>query len=92
MRLTAGAHPHVSAALDIESDEMPDEIRWHHRFKNFSRAFSLLREALEEEGQALNQLEREGVIQRFEYTFELAWNLLKDRLEHTVGQSCRLGY
>ena len=61
---------------------MTEEIRWHYRFKNFSRAFSLLREALEEEGQALNQLEREGVIQRFEYTFELAWNLLKDRLEH----------
>ena len=61
---------------------MPDEIRWHYRFKNFSRAFSLLREALEKEGRALNQLEREGVIQRFEYTFELAWNLLKDRLEH----------
>ena len=61
---------------------MTEEIRWHYRFKNFSRAFSLLREALEEEGQALNQLEREGVIQRFEYTFELTWNLLKDRLEH----------
>ena len=61
---------------------MTEEIRWHYRFKNFSRAFSLLREALEEEGQALNQLEREGVIQRFEYTFELTWHLLKDRLEH----------
>ena len=32
--------------------------------------------------EALNQLEREGVIQRFEYTFELAWNTLKDRLEY----------
>jgi nucleotidyltransferase substrate binding protein (TIGR01987 family) len=30
----------------------------------------------------LNELELEGVIQRFEYTFELAWNTLKDRLEH----------
>lgn len=51
---------------------MSDEIRWQYRFKNFSRAFSLLREALEEKGRVLNQLEREGVIQRFEYTFELA--------------------
>ena len=37
---------------------------------------------LRSEVEALSQLEREGVIQRFEYTFELAWNLLKDRLEY----------
>ena len=61
---------------------MTEEVRWHYRFRNFSRAFNLLCEALEEETDTLNQLEREGVIQRFEYTFELAWNLLKDRLEH----------
>lgn len=61
---------------------MAEEIRWHYRFRNFSRAFTLLREALEGEVETLSQLEREGVIQRFEYTFELAWNLLKDRLEY----------
>ena len=58
------------------------EIRWQYRFRNFSRAFSLLRDALEENPEALNELEREGVIQRFEYTFELAWNTLKDRREY----------
>ena len=57
------------------------EVRWHYRFRNFSRAYALLREATEREVEELNQLEREGVIQRFEYTFELAWNTLKDRLE-----------
>ena len=61
---------------------MTEEIRWQYRFRNFSRAFALLREALEGDVGALSQLEREGVIQRFEYTFELAWNLLKDRLEY----------
>ncbi len=58
------------------------EIRWQYRFRNFSRAFSLLRDALEENPEALNELELEGVIQRFEYTFELAWNTLKDRREY----------
>lgn len=61
---------------------MEQEIRWHYRFHNFSRAFSLLREALEEGVDELNDLEKEGVIQRFEYTFELSWNTLKDRLEY----------
>ncbi len=61
---------------------MTGQPRWKYRFTNFSRAFTLLRDALEPGVEALNQLEREGVIQRFEYTFELAWNTLKDRLEH----------
>ena len=37
---------------------------------------------MEREVAELNQLEREGAIQRFEYTFELAWLTLKDRLEY----------
>ncbi len=45
---------------------MTEEVRWHYRFRNFPRAYNLLREALEEEAGTLNQLEREGVIQRFE--------------------------
>ena len=62
---------------------MPDEeIRWHYRFRNFSRAFRRLQDALQDGAEALNELEQKGVIQRFEYTFELAWNTLKDRLEH----------
>ena len=62
---------------------MPEEeIRWHYRFRNFSRALRRLQDALEEGADALNELEQEGVIQRFEYTFELAWNTIKDRLEY----------
>ncbi len=53
--------------------------RWHYRFANYRRAFLLLREALDEE--ELTQLEREGTIQRFEYTMELAWKVMKDYLE-----------
>jgi len=57
------------------------DIRWKQRFQNFDRAFVLLREALSGEPANLSSLEKEGVIQRFEYTFELAWKTLKDYLE-----------
>ena len=57
------------------------ELRWKLRFKNYSRAYNLLKEALENDISELNQLEQEGIIQRFEYTFELAWKTLKDKME-----------
>ena len=57
------------------------DIRWKQRFQNFDRAFVLLREALENGPDALNQLEKEGVIRRFEFSFELAWKTLKDVME-----------
>lgn len=61
---------------------MSEDIRWQHRFQNFQRALLLLREALECDISDLNQLEKEGTIQRFEYTFELAWKVLKDKMEY----------
>ncbi len=60
---------------------MSADVRWKQRFQNFDRAFVLLREALEGGPSALSPLEKEGVIQRFEYSFELAWKTLKDFLE-----------
>jgi nucleotidyltransferase substrate binding protein (TIGR01987 family) len=59
-----------------------EDIRWHQRFSNFQRAYLLLREAIELDLEKLSQLEKEGIIQRFEYTFEVAWHLLKDRMEY----------
>ena len=60
---------------------MSPDIRWRQRFQNFENGFLLLREALENGPGSLNKLEKEGVIQRFEYTFELAWKSMKDYLE-----------
>jgi len=57
------------------------DIRWKQRFQNFDRAFVLLREAMSNGPSALKPLEKEGVIQRFEYCFELAWKTVKDYLE-----------
>ena len=56
--------------------------RWQYRLDSFSRAYSRLREAAEVDPAELSDLEREGLIQRFEYTFELAWKTLKDLLDH----------
>ena len=60
---------------------MNADARWKQRFQNFDRALVLLREALERGPGVLSNLEKEGVIQRFEYTFELAWKTIKDFLE-----------
>lgn len=61
---------------------MNPDIRWKQRFQNFDHGFALLRSALATGPAALNQLEKEGVIQRFEYCFELAWKTVKDYLEN----------
>lgn len=58
------------------------DIRWKQRFANYSKAFHELKESLElANTRPLTKLEKQGVIQGFEYTHELAWNLLKDYLE-----------
>ena len=60
---------------------MDYDIRWKQRFQNFSRAFELLRTALESKQCEFSELEQAGIIQWFEIAFELAWKTLKDYLE-----------
>jgi len=63
---------------------MGHDIRWIQRFQNFKRAFLLLSQVLTQgELDELSDLEQEGVIQRFEYSFELAWKTLKDYLDYS---------
>jgi nucleotidyltransferase substrate binding protein (TIGR01987 family) len=56
------------------------DIRWKQRFENYDKALRLLREALADVDD-LSDLEKEGTIQRFEFTVELAWKTMKDYLE-----------
>jgi len=73
---------------------MEPDIRWKQRFSNFVRALHKLSQAVEyikhnfmeeddpiDEGDlgfVLDEMIKEGLIQRFEYTHELAWNVMKD--------------
>ena len=53
--------------------------RWQYRFDNYKRAFGLLCQTIELKSQKkLSELKTEGIIQRFEYTWELVWEKLKD--------------
>ena len=61
---------------------MPDDTRWKQRFHNYRKALKTLAEAAQlAETRALSNLEQQGLIQGFEFTHELAWNVLKDYLE-----------
>jgi nucleotidyltransferase substrate binding protein (TIGR01987 family) len=62
---------------------MRNDIRWKQRLENFERAFLLLKKAFEKDPAEMSDLEKEGVVQRFEYTFELAWKTLHDYLVYS---------
>ncbi len=56
---------------------MPDkDIRWIQRFSNYRKALKKLGEAVDILD--MSELEQEGLIQRFEYTYELAWKTMQD--------------
>ncbi|WP_157209199.1 nucleotidyltransferase substrate binding protein [Mariniflexile maritimum] len=82
-----------------------EDIRWEQRFSNYIKALDKLDQAvikivndyeIDEEGnidddEFLDDIIKEGLIQRFEYTHELAWNVMKDYAEYqgnsTIGGS-----
>lgn len=60
---------------------MTQDIRWKQRFNNYLKALRTLDEAYAlTQTRPLSKLEQQGLIQSFEFTHELAWNVLKDYL------------
>lgn len=63
-------------------------IRWRQRFNNYRKALAKLTQAVEllsgqvSREEAVDELLQEGLIQRFEYTHELAWKVMKDYAEY----------
>jgi len=59
------------------------DIRWLQRLDNYRRALRQLQAAVALAGERpLSELEQQGLIQAFEFTHELAWNVLKDYFFH----------
>lgn len=73
-----------------------NEIRWQQRLENFQKALTQLETACQQK--TYSDLERAGLVQMFEFSFELGWKTLKDLLfyegydEKTPRAVVRLGY
>lgn len=61
------------------------DIRWLQRLSNYRRALSQLKKFIDKGD--LNELEQQGLIKAFEFTHELAWNVLKDYFEYQGNSS-----
>lgn len=60
-----------------------EDVRWKQRFQNFCSAYAQLERAIELAKQRpLSELEKQGLIHAFEFTHELAWNVLRDYFTH----------
>ena len=73
--------------------EEQKDIRWEQRFSNFQKALLKLTKAVEvvdgnlsgakhQTKASIQEILKEGLIQRFEYTHQLAWNVMKDYAEY----------
>lgn len=55
------------------------DIRWKQRFDNFEKSYKTMAKYIDKPIET--ELERAGMIQLFEMTFELSWKVMKDYLE-----------
>jgi nucleotidyltransferase substrate binding protein (TIGR01987 family) len=63
-----------------ETMSLPEDIRWKQRLNNYNKALRQLEKFVVKK--ELSDLEQQGLIKAFEYTYELGWNTLKDYLEY----------
>ena len=71
---------------------MTDDVRWKQRFQNYTKALNdLTAEVGIRASRTLSRMEEKGLIQSFEMTHELAWNVLKDYLAEEGGTTGLLG-
>jgi nucleotidyltransferase substrate binding protein (TIGR01987 family) len=70
---------------------MHDEnIAWQQRFKHFQKALLQLTKAVELSKQRpLSDIEQLGLIKAFEFTHELAWNVMRDYFESQGDSSIK---
>jgi nucleotidyltransferase substrate binding protein (TIGR01987 family) len=67
---------------------MSKDIRWEQRFSNYQRALQQLSDAVALGKQRpLSNLEQQGLIKAFEFTHELAWNVMKDYFQYQGNTS-----
>lgn len=60
-----------------------DDIRWQQRFNSYQKALLQLDDAVQlSKKRPLLHLEQQGLIKAFEFTYELAWNLLRDYFKY----------
>ncbi len=64
---------------------MNEDVRWKQRFVNYQKALAQLQKFIDKK--ELNELEEQGIIQAFEFTHELAWQVMKDYFEYQGNTS-----
>lgn len=72
----------------MEKKDNNQDVRWLQRFSNYRKALAKLSKAVDivssqmEEDEDVDELLEEGLIQRYKYTHELAWKVMKDYAEY----------
>lgn len=75
---------------------MEQDIRWEQRLSNYrkalqqlSRAVDILSDTDTDYTDDIDNIIQEALIKRFEYTHELAWNVMKDYAEYQGNKDVR---